>query len=69
MVHFNQPTERSTSSSVAARRPKATGSSDQTQGRSGTSLQEIWVYMIDRFRHVNYDFHHKKHFKTKIGSS
>jgi hypothetical protein len=35
MVRFNQPTKKSTSSSGAAKRPKATGSSDQTQGRSG----------------------------------
>jgi hypothetical protein len=41
MVHFNQPTERSTSSSVAAKRPKAIGSSDQTQGRSGTSTLKL----------------------------
>jgi hypothetical protein len=41
MVRFNQPTERSTSSSVAAKRPKATGSSHQTQGRSGTSTMKL----------------------------
>jgi hypothetical protein len=36
MMHFSQPTERSTSSSEVAKRPKATGSFDQTQGRSST---------------------------------
>jgi hypothetical protein len=41
MVRFNQPTERSTSSSVAAKRPKAIGSSDQTQGRSSTSTLKL----------------------------
>jgi hypothetical protein len=37
MVRFKQRTERSTSSSTVAKRPKATGSFDQTQGRLGTS--------------------------------
>jgi hypothetical protein len=37
MVHSSQPTERSTSSSAVAKRPKATDRSDQTQGRSGMS--------------------------------
>jgi hypothetical protein len=37
MVRFSQPTERSTSSPVVAKQPNATGSSDQTQGRSGMS--------------------------------
>jgi hypothetical protein len=41
MVRFNQPIERSTSSSMAAKRPKATGSSDRTQGRSGTSALKL----------------------------
>jgi hypothetical protein len=41
MVHFSRPTEISTSSSVAAKQPKATGSSDQTQGRSGTSTLKL----------------------------
>jgi hypothetical protein len=33
MVHSNPPTERLTTSSAVAKRPKATDSSDQTQGR------------------------------------
>jgi hypothetical protein len=37
MLRFSQPTERSTTSLVVAKRPKATGKSDQTQGRLGTS--------------------------------
>jgi hypothetical protein len=37
MVRSSQPTERSTSSSAVAKRPKATDRSDQMQGRSGTS--------------------------------
>jgi hypothetical protein len=37
MVCSSQPTERSTSSLVVAKRPKATDRSDQTQGRSGMS--------------------------------
>jgi hypothetical protein len=41
MVHFNQTTERLISSSVAAKRLKATHSSDQMQGRSGTSKMKL----------------------------
>jgi hypothetical protein len=41
MVRFSQPTERSTSSSVVAKRPKATGSFDQTQERSGMSTLKL----------------------------
>jgi hypothetical protein len=41
IVCFNQPTEKSTSSLGAAKRPKATGSSDQTQGRSGMSTLKL----------------------------
>jgi hypothetical protein len=41
MVHFSQPTERSTSSLAVAKRPKATGGSDSTQGRSGTSTLKL----------------------------
>jgi hypothetical protein len=41
MVRSSQPTERSTSSSAAAKRPKATDSSDQTQGRSGMSTLKL----------------------------
>jgi hypothetical protein len=37
MVHSSRPTERSTSSSAVAERPKAIDRSDQTQGRSGMS--------------------------------
>jgi hypothetical protein len=48
MVCFNKPTERSTSSSVAAKRPKATGNSDQTQGRSGTSTLKLHNLCIVR---------------------
>jgi hypothetical protein len=36
MAHFRRPTARSTSSSVVAKRPKATNRTDQTPGRSGT---------------------------------
>jgi hypothetical protein len=36
MVRSKPPTEKSTSSSEVAKRPKATGSYDQTQERSGT---------------------------------
>jgi hypothetical protein len=48
IVRFNQPTERSTSSLVAATRPKATGSSDRTQGRSGTSKLKLHNLCIGR---------------------
>jgi hypothetical protein len=41
MVRSRQPTERSTSSSVVAKRPKSTGSPDQTQGRSGMSTLRL----------------------------
>jgi hypothetical protein len=41
MVHSKQLTERSTSSSAAAKRPKAIGSFDRTQGRSGTSTLKL----------------------------
>jgi hypothetical protein len=47
-VRFNQPTERSISSSAAAKRPKATGSSDQTQGRSGTSTLKLHSLCVGR---------------------
>jgi ABC-type molybdate transport system permease subunit len=33
MVHSNLPTKKSTLSLAVAKRPEATGSSDQTQGR------------------------------------
>jgi hypothetical protein len=48
MVRFNQPTERSTSSSVAAKQPKATGSSDQMQERSGTSTLKLHNLCVGR---------------------
>jgi hypothetical protein len=48
MVHFSQPTERSTSSLVVAKRPKATGSSDQTQGRSSTSTLKLHKLCVGR---------------------
>jgi hypothetical protein len=48
MVHFNQPTERSISSSVAAKRPNTTGSSDRTQGRSGMSTLKLHNLCIGR---------------------
>jgi hypothetical protein len=35
IVHFNQPIERSTSSSVAAKRPKATGNSEDQERPGG----------------------------------
>jgi hypothetical protein len=38
---LSQPTERSTSSLVVVKRPKAIGSSNQTQGRSGTSTLKL----------------------------
>jgi hypothetical protein len=41
MVHFRQPTERSTSSSAVAKRPNATDSSDRMQGKSGTSTLKL----------------------------
>jgi hypothetical protein len=48
MVHFSQPTERSTSSSAVAKRPKATDSSDQTQGRSGMSTLKLHNLYVGR---------------------
>jgi hypothetical protein len=48
MVHFNQLTEKSTSSSVAAKRPKAIGGSDRTQGRSGTSTLKLHNLCVGR---------------------
>jgi hypothetical protein len=41
MVHSNPPTERSTSSSVVAKRLKATDNPDQTQGRLGMSTPKL----------------------------
>jgi hypothetical protein len=41
MVHSNPPTEGSTSSSSVTKRPKATGSFDQTQGRLGMSTLKL----------------------------
>jgi hypothetical protein len=40
-VHFKPPTGRSTSSLVVAKRPRAIGSCDQTQGRSGMSTLKL----------------------------
>jgi hypothetical protein len=48
MVCFNQLTERSTSSSVVAKRPKATNSSNRTQGRSGTLTLKLHNLYIGR---------------------
>jgi hypothetical protein len=48
MVRFSQPTERSTSSSAVAKRPKVTGSFDQMQGRSGMSTQRLHNLCVDR---------------------
>jgi hypothetical protein len=48
MVRFKQPTERSTSSSVVAKRPKATDNSDRTQGRSGTSTLKLRNLYVGR---------------------
>jgi hypothetical protein len=41
MVHSSRPTERSTSLSAVAKRPKATNRPDQTQGRSSTSTPNL----------------------------
>jgi hypothetical protein len=41
MVRSKPPTKKSTSSSEVAKRPKATCSYDQTQGRSGTSILKL----------------------------
>jgi hypothetical protein len=48
MVCFNQSTERSTSSLAASKQSKATGSSDQTQGRSGTSTLKLHNLCVGR---------------------
>jgi hypothetical protein len=48
MVHSNLPTERSTSSLAVAKRPKATGSSDQTQGRSDMSTLKLHNLCVGR---------------------
>jgi hypothetical protein len=48
MVHFSQPNERSTSSSAVAKRPKATDSFDQTQGRSGMSTVKLRNLCVGR---------------------
>jgi hypothetical protein len=48
MVCFRQLTKRSTSSSVVTKRPKATGSSDQTQGRSGMSTLKLHNHCVGR---------------------
>jgi hypothetical protein len=48
MVHFSQPTERSTSSSTVAKRPKAAGSFDQIQGRSGMSTLKLHNLCVGR---------------------
>jgi hypothetical protein len=41
MVRSSRPTERSTSSSAVAKRPKATDRSDQTQGRLSMSTPKL----------------------------
>jgi hypothetical protein len=48
MVRSSQPTKRSTSSSVTAKRPKAIGSFDQTQGRSGMSTLKLHNLCVGR---------------------
>jgi hypothetical protein len=51
MACSKPPTEKSTSSLVVAKRLKATGSSDQTQGRSDTStlkLHDLYVSRISQ---------------------
>jgi hypothetical protein len=48
MVCFSQPTDRSTSSPVVAKRPKATHSFDQTQGRLGMSTLKLWNLYVGR---------------------
>jgi hypothetical protein len=48
MVRSSQPTERSTSSSVVAKRPKATDSFDQTQRRSGMSTLKLHNLCVGR---------------------
>jgi hypothetical protein len=46
MACSRRPTMRSTSSSVVAKRPKATDRTDQTPGRSGTStLKTCGLYV------------------------
>jgi hypothetical protein len=47
-VRSKPPTKRSTSSSEVAKRPKATDSSDQTQGRSGTSTLKLHNLFVGR---------------------
>jgi hypothetical protein len=44
----NRRPERSSSSSVVVKRPKVTGSCDQTQGRSGTSTLKLHNLCIGR---------------------
>jgi hypothetical protein len=48
MACFNQPTERSTSSSVVAKRPEATDSFDRMQGRSGMSTLKLHNLCVGR---------------------
>jgi hypothetical protein len=48
MACSKPPTEKSTSSLVVAKRLKATGSSDQTQGRSDTSTLKLHDLYISR---------------------
>jgi hypothetical protein len=48
MVRFSQPTERSTSSSAVAKRPKATYKFNQTQGRSGMSTLKLRNLCVGR---------------------
>jgi hypothetical protein len=48
MVRSNRPTERSTSSSAVAKRPKATGSFNQTQGILGMLTLKLHNLCIGR---------------------
>jgi hypothetical protein len=48
MVHSNPPTERSSSSSMVAKRPKATDRSDQTQGRLRMSTPKLRNLCVGR---------------------
>jgi hypothetical protein len=48
MVRFSHPTERSTSSSAVAKRPKATGSFNQTQGILGMLTLKLHNLCIGR---------------------
>jgi hypothetical protein len=48
MARFKPPTERLTSPLVVERRPRATGSSDQMQGRSGKSTLKLHNLCVGR---------------------